>query len=389
MTVLVGLTFAAVGCARIIGADWDHYARSAGGGGDGAGTGSMAATGGNAGAAGAQGDGGAGGGASSTAASGGGGEGGCGVCKDGEFCTASEICVRCTDRTSVLSFGRFEEIGVEGTSPAFPRVRAEPDKGDEAGYGAEDVRLVYVASFGSSNDRQIATATGRPWTGGAVIASAIVNTAQMESGPLLLPVDAPSPREMFPPGSLLFDRFLPGPGSPQKLFIADALEATSAVEFETLNRDWGSHSMAVAHAARPYRYWFMNEHQDIKGTTSRLVTTRAHDAAPQELDITLPGDCPAQGDDLAPWVTPDGGVLFFQAPYSPHGDCAKASVLRSFYVKLGPDGLPLNNERARLLLSVVGPNHAVMTPSLSPDECTLYFASDVDGMQRLYSAERR
>ncbi|KYF60171.1 hypothetical protein BE08_38475 [Sorangium cellulosum] len=222
-----------------------------------------------------------------------------------------------------------------------------------------------------------------------VIESALVNTAQLESGPLPLPLDAPSPREAFPPGSLLFDRFLPGPGSPQKLLIANEIEATSAVEFEVLNRDWGSHSVAVAHAARPYRYWFMNKHQDGEGTTSQLVTMRAHDAAPQALDIVLPGDCPAQGDDLAPWVTPDGGVLFFQAPYSPHGDCAGASVLRSFYVKLGPDGLPPNGEKARLLLSPVGPNRAVMTPSLSPDECTLYIASDNDGEQRIYAAPRR
>lgn len=67
-TVLVGLAaFAAVSCAQIIGADWDSYARSAGGGGGGGGgggTGSMDETGGNAGAAGAQGEGGLGGGVS-------------------------------------------------------------------------------------------------------------------------------------------------------------------------------------------------------------------------------------------------------------------------------------------------------------------------------------
>ncbi|WP_438008742.1 hypothetical protein WME89_08605 [Sorangium sp. So ce321] len=320
---------------------------------------------------------------SSSSTSGGGGEGGCGACKEGEFCTASETCVRCADRGGLLSFGTPAKVEVEGTSPAFPRVRAE------AGEDGATQRLVYVAGFGP--DRQIATATGRPWTGGAVVSSAMVNSPEAESGPLLLPVDAFSPRDGFPPGSLLFDRFLPGPGSLRRLFVADALDATAAEPFEPLNLDGGSHSVAVAHSARPYRYWFMSEHQDDGGITHRLVTKRVHDAEAQPLDITLPGDCPAQGEDLAPWVTPDGSVLFFQAPYSPRGNCAQASVLRSFYVKLGPDGQPADGQPARMLLSNLPPTVAVMTPSLSPDECTLYLASnlDTDGKQRLYAASRR
>ncbi|WP_437757543.1 hypothetical protein [Sorangium sp. So ce1389] len=339
---------------------------------------------------GAGGAGGAGGGggammaSSSSSTAGGGGEGGCGACKEGEFCTASETCVRCADRSGLLSFGTPAEIEVEGTSPAFPRVRAE------AGDDGTTQRLVYVAGFGPE-DRQIATATGWPWTAGAVVSSAMVNSPQSESGPLLLPVDALSPRDGFPEGSLLFDRILAGPGSLRQLFVADALEATAAETFGPLNLDGGSHSVAVAHAARPYRYWFMSEQQDDGGITHRLVTKRAHDAEAQALDITLPGDCPAQGADLAPWVTPDGSVLFFQAPYSPRGNCAQASVLRSFYVKLGPDGQPADAQPARMLLSNLPPTVAVMTPSLSPDECTLYLASnlDTDGKQRLYAAPRR
>lgn len=335
---------------------------------------------------GAGGDGGMGGSATSSSSSaGGGGEGGCGACASGEFCTASETCVRCTDRSGALSFGAPTAIEVEGTAPAFPRVREEPGEGEAT------QRLVYVATFGSG-DTQIATATGRPWTAGEVVASATVNSPESESGPLLLPVDALSPRDGFPRGSLLFDRFLAGPGSLQSLFVADALEATRADAFEALHLDGGSHSVAVAHGVRPYRYWFMNKHQDNGAATGRLVTKLAEDAEAQVLDIVLPGDCPAQGDDLAPWVTPDGGVLFFQAPYSARGDCAQASVLRSFYVKLGADGLPVGGQKAKMLLPSLKPEIAVMTPSLSPDECTLYLASDlnmVDRRQRLYSAARR
>ncbi|WP_437815850.1 hypothetical protein [Sorangium sp. So ce1078] len=348
---------------------------------------SSSGSGGDGGAGGAGGDG--GGGAATTSSSssaGGGGEGGCGACKEGEFCTASETCVRCADRSGALSFGTPMAIEVEGTAPAFPRVREEP--GDE---GEATQRLVYVATFGS-DDTQIATATGRPWTAGEVVASVTVNSPESESGPLLLPLDALSPRDGFPRGSLLFDRVLAGPGSLQSLFVADALEATHADAFDALHLDGGSYSVAVAHGVRPYRYWFMNKHQDDGGTTSRLVTKLAEDAGVQVLDIMLPGDCPAKGDNLAPWVTPDGGVLFFQAPYSARGDCAQASVLRSFYVKLGADGLPADGQKAKMLLPSLKPEIAVMTPSLSPDECTLYLASDLNMMdrrQRLYAASRR
>ncbi|WP_437318670.1 hypothetical protein [Sorangium sp. So ce385] len=334
------------------------------------------------------GDGGGGGAATSSSSSaGGGGEGGCAACKAGEFCTASETCVRCADRVGALSFGAPTAIEVEGSKPAFPRVREEPAEGE----GTATQRLVYVATFGSS-DAQIATATGRPWTAGEVVESPAVNSPQSESGPLLLPVDAPSPRADFPLGSLLFDRVLAGPGSLPLLFVADELRATRAETFDVLNLDGGSHSVAVAHGVRPYRYWFMNKHQEGGQITSRLLTMRADDAEARELYIVLPGDCPAQGDDLAPWVTPDGSLLFFQAPYSARGDCAQASVLRSFYVRLGADGLPVPGEKAKMLLASLKPEIAVMTPSLSPDECTLYVASDLDmadRRQRLYAASRR
>lgn len=338
---------------------------------------------GGAGGDGGGGSGGGGGSASSSAASGGGGEGGCGACKDGEFCTASETCVPCAARGGVLSFGALSEVEVAGAMPAFPRVRAETREGEAT------LRLVYTAKFGS-DDTKIATATGRPWTAGEVVSSFLVDAEGQESGPLLLPLDAPSPLGSFPAGSLLFDRLPTAPGSFPMLLVADGIEATQADPLTALNPDGGSRSVAVAHGLRPsYRYWFMNRHQDGGGTTSRLVTKLLEDAAAAVLDINLPGDCPAQGDDLAPWVTSDGRLLFFQAPYSAHGECEAASVLRSFYVALRDDGLPVDDQPARMLLPNLDPSVAVMTPSLSPDECTLYLASDRDGQQKLYSASRR
>ncbi|AUX40140.1 hypothetical protein SOCE26_015370 [Sorangium cellulosum] len=322
-------------------------------------------------------------GTTSSSSSGGGGAGGCDACKEGEFCTVTETCLPCNDRRGVLSFGPLTEIDVEGTEPSFPRVRAE------VGEDGATQRLVYVARFGGASHTDIATATGRPWTGGAVLVNAQINTGRSESGPLLLPVDAPSPVSDMPPGPLLFDHPLAGPGSLPAVFAADFPEGARVELIDDLLVDAGSHSVAVAHALSPARYWFMSMHQDNGVTVSRLVTKRAGDAAVQPVNIKLPGGCPAEGADLAPWVTPDGSLLFFQAPYSALGDCAQAVVLRSFYVRLGADGLPVGEQPATILLPNEPPRVAVKTPSLSPDECTLFVASNADGAQRLYSAARR
>jgi hypothetical protein len=198
-----------------------------------------------------------------------------------------------------------------------------------------------------------------------------------------------SPVRGDPPGALLFDRPHPGRDRARRLFAAATLEATDWTALGALNVGAASYSVAVAHAARPYRYWFMNEQQEGGQRVIRLVTKLGEVGEMRSLRINLPGGCPAQGDDLAPWVTPDGRVLFFQAPYNAHGDCAQAAVLRSFYVRLGPDGLPADDRPATMLLPNLAPSIAVQTPSLSPDECSLFVASDRDGQQKIYSAMRR
>lgn len=318
-------------------------------------------------------------------ATGGGGQGGCAACRAGEYCTARGTCARCTEFGDALAFGTLPSpITVEGTMPlSFPRVRAE------SGGAGMNERLVYVARFGGS-DTDIGAALGRPWTGSGRVANAVINTLGNESGPLLLPQTVPSPIDDFPPGSLLFDSIASDTDRRRKLFAANALVATERQMIEGLNEGSESYSLAVAYTAQPYRYWFMNKRVRAGGSPSiSLVTKRAADIAAEPLRINLPGGCLAKGEDLAPWVTSNGAYLFFQSLYSARGKCDEATVLRSFFIKLDPSGLPADGDVATLLLPTTAPNFTVMTPSLSADMCTLFFASDSNGPSTLFSASRR
>jgi hypothetical protein len=292
--------------------------------------------------------------------------------------------VSCKEFGAVLSFGTPAEIAVDRTDPSFPRVRMES--------GAEGAtpRLVYTARFGSATT-DIGDAVGRPFADQGPVLNPQIRTDGSESGPLLLPEDVASPLRELPSGSLLFDSVQRMAGvNRRKLFAAALLdEAQERALLDDLNVGLESYSIAVAHASEPYRYWFMNRRESNGLTVTALVTKLISETGLQVLSINVPGGCPAKGDDLAPWVTPDGGYLFFQSAYSELGNCVQSSVLRSFYVKLDAGGLPASTQPATMLLPTVPPQSSVMTPSLSEDMCTLYFASNKDGQQKLYAAPRR
>jgi hypothetical protein len=326
------------------------------------------------------GTGGAGGSGGSAAASGGGGsQGGCDSCGPGTFCQGNS-CVSCADLSGTIGLDTPVPIDVDGASPSFPRVRRE------TGASGMNERLVYRAVFGSNTD--IRTAVGQPWGPGTQPDNASINTTvNNESGPILLPEAADSP-EGLPDGALLFDG-LTSFDRQRTIFVAPLLGMgpTGRVVLSDLHVGASTYSPAVKYATRPYQYWFMlKASADVSPV---LATKVAGDPATTPLSIKLPGQCEAKGDDLAPWVTPDGKFLLFQSLYSASG-CDAAPVLRSFVVPLGDDGAPRVGAIASLLFAnSLPPSVQVMTPSLSPDLCTLYFASDLDGEQKLYSARRK
>ena len=114
------------------------------------------------------------------------------------------------------------------------------------------------------------------------------------------------------------------------------------------------------------------------------------------VDIEMPkrtgtGTCPRDGDDATPWVTPEGHRMFFRS--FPLGDACQpldATTTDLFVVPLeSGSGVPTLPAVALASLNDVGTTET--DPSLSPDFCAIYFASDRDspGDFKLYRAPRR
>jgi hypothetical protein len=88
------------------------------------------------------------------------------------------------------------------------------------------------------------------------------------------------------------------------------------------------------------------------------------------------GTCPLSGSDATPWVTPDGRRMLLRAfPFDEMCQPRESSATDLFVVPLEPStGMPI--APALLLANVNGEGTTETDPSLSPDLCTLYFASD-------------
>jgi hypothetical protein len=105
------------------------------------------------------------------------------------------------------------------------------------------------------------------------------------------------------------------------------------------------------------------------------------------------GDCPLSGTDATPWVTPDGRRMFFRS-LPPDDACQPLDAMTTdlYVVPLEPQsGVPTQTALALSNLNEVGVTDT--DPSLTPDFCALYFASDRNSPGnsdfKLYRANRR
>jgi hypothetical protein len=132
---------------------------------------------------------------------------------------------------------------------------------------------------------------------------------------------------------------------------------------------------------------------------NRLYLTQT---AGQETDlvfVTLPGmitqkvtpkldnGCLGLYPGFAPWVDPAGKVLLF-SQQAPDGGCGfaqpDAKQLRPYIVLLDVNGAPVS-KAARLLPALDAPMYS---PSLSSDQCGMFFAKDDGNATHLYYAPR-
>jgi hypothetical protein len=150
-----------------------------------------------------------------------------------------------------------------------------------------------------------------------------------------------------------------------------------------------THSLAFSYAAAAPRYWYMRRVGVAE--VLRFVTQPADGVSTfqQLTPPTLPGACIVDlmlTLDMAPWATPDGQYLLFQAEYP--ASCGGPGPRRGFYVEVASGGAPMG-EAKELPIDTLPASAAVLTPAFSQDLCTLYFASDFEGEMTLYAARRR
>jgi hypothetical protein len=139
-------------------------------------------------------------------------------------------------------------------------------------------------------------------------------------------------------------------------------------------------------------YWMTTRDGSVALRTGRIGTGEG-----DVISIEVPkrngsGTCQRSGSDATPWVTPDGETMLFRS--NPYDEACQPveNATDLFVVSLDPNsGTPTGP--AAPLTSLNGVGTTETDPSLSPDFCTLYFASNVgssDGLGfKAYRAARR
>jgi len=284
-------------------------------------------------------------------------------CEAGQYCRAGK-CRDCDD-PSVFEFGAPEALSaLSGSepSPGFPR-SGGPDGAlfYSTGYPNQG-HIHFTPDFDSDPGVQVSGESAPPEFGplfiedrGGLDYNFLFSRTPQDTPSMIMTAD-------WDPGTLMLTGIMPAPGS--------------------VNDD-AADDYSVAFASGATRYWWMSN----RGGTPELYTTPSDSMAQaQVVALELPGPCPAVYPDYTPWVTSDGGMLLFTAQ-SVDAQCVSDGASDLYFASLGPSGEPATQVFA--LDDVNQPGSNETSPSLSPDGCYLYFASNADGDYTIYRAPRR
>ena len=308
------------------------------------------------------------GGSSGSAGSPTGGSGGmpC-VCPPTEYCRGGQ-CFPCSDLGS-LDFGEPELVLDDPALPLrFPRTGDTPGSlfyrgGDEGGghlfYTANAANL--GAAIGNNDVRQ---QSGALFVGELGRSFNVIFDQTNDAGRIMRAAT-------WNGGSLTGETDLPAPLSPG-----------------------GHDDYSAATATSLGRLFWMSTRDGPARLRTGKIDTGDGDVV---LEIDVPtrsgsGNCPRNGDDATPWVSPDGRRMFFRSfPLSDDCQPLEAATTDLFVVALEPTtGVPPLPALALDSLNEVGSTET--DPSLSADFCAIYFASDRDAPGsdfKLYRAPRR
>ena len=210
-----------------------------------------------------------------------------------------------------------------------------------------------------------------------------------DSGPLLAP-------NFVTDGDFFFDRADAAATGVRKIMMGSWSGSTLtgvAVAPAPLNVDNSSdYSIAVAPDVG-HAYWMSTRRTGSPELFWESINETSMQApGPLSLTIRIGSNdgCDRLGDDATPWVNLDGTVLLFSAE-SMADTCEQndSHAHDLFAVPLSDAGQPLVAAVPLSALNVTGGGSDETDPSLSPDACSIYFASDSGtGNYDLYRAAR-
>lgn len=377
---LLGVALTTLACSG--GSDFTSRPTTDGGAGA-AGGGGTAAAGGSAGSGGSAGAGGAAGSAGTGGSVGGGGSGGAvdaGVtcaddagCNAGEYCGDDSTCHSCAD-ISHFHFGKPEPLDQINA--------AHPDDYLRYPRAIDDHTLIYTVEGPYGLTRAI-------WVTGDLSTSAGAAASSVSDGsgaPLLSEPPGSGPLSTY---NFFFDTGIPN--TLNREIIGATIDnngstTAAAVLPAPINGSGSNYSFALA--AQAGRAWWEGTRAGAFQVFTAGVLAGASPNAVQISLTTAPANCPLDILDVSPWASPDGKLLLFDSSEH-YVDCNdKYTPLDMFYALPDKEG-KVSKMAEQIDIDLQNINDS--QPSLSPDMCWLYFASDRNGAKtlRLYRAHRR
>ncbi|MCC6897971.1 MAG: hypothetical protein IT377_03295 [Polyangiaceae bacterium] len=303
-------------------------------------------------------------------------------CASGQYYNpCKQSCVPCSD----LSWLAFQDpvakvAGLSGGKDALvPRITT---------LSSTD-RVVLRQTAGNELDMYTATAAGAGWTALTNNLGNLVNYPNAEdSGPVIIPTGAkdPSNGNVTTEPFILFDS--KRDSGKHQIYVSTLFKSSlSPTPLAALNQGTsGKHDYNPAYAylgSNPRLYW--SSDRDNK---PGLYTRALSGGAVAQVSLTLDGGCAVITEDVEPWVTPDGSVLFFSSPRHEQPNCALAidgGNRALFYTYMDPatgkqigTAKEIKSVRTSLATTYSKTSFSLRTPSLNPSSCSLYFSSNAD-----------
>lgn len=298
------------------------------------------------------------------------------ACGPGHYCGADAACHDCAD-TARFHFGAPEPLDHVNTAHPNDWLRYPRAVGDQG--------LIYTVegSFGLTRaiwvTDDFATSEG---------IEATANT-DGDGAPLIAAAPASGALSSY---NFYFDHAIPNTLNRQIVgaSIDDKGVTTGFAPLPAPINDANS-NLSLALAADAGRAWWSSDR--VTGIFKYQLFTASvlaagSTTATQVSLTTAPANCPLDVPDPSPWATPDGTLLLFNSSEH-YTDCNNTNAPLDMFVARPDKSGKVSQQADEIDVDLQNINDT--QPSLSPDMCWLYFASDRNGANstRLYRAHRR